>query len=144
MLEINKWGKSQRRDEDLFPQVHLPLRKGYFSIEELVRELPTTSRVSFNHFPPFPLRRSFPWRLKEARSQPSQTCYCSPQPWELADDVTMIWLESQFSQREGWGEFLWLWLMKNNRGSTPTILELAAPTSGARGVLIPLSRKTSH
>jgi hypothetical protein len=32
--------------------------------------------------------------------------------------------------------FLWLWLMKNSRGSTSATLESAAPTSGARGVLI--------
>jgi hypothetical protein len=25
---------------------------------------------------------------------------------------TRIWLEYQISQREGWGVFLWLWLMK--------------------------------
>jgi hypothetical protein len=57
---------------------------------------------------------------------------------------TRIWLESQISQREGWRVFLWLWLMKNSRGSTSTTLEPAAPTSGARGVLIPLTRKTSR
>jgi hypothetical protein len=37
--------------------------------------------------------------------------------------------------------FLWLWLIKNSRGSTLATLESATPTSGARGVLIPLTRK---
>jgi hypothetical protein len=57
---------------------------------------------------------------------------------------TRICLEKQISQRESWGVFLWHWLMKNSRGSTSTTLESAAPTSGARGVLIPLTRKTSY
>jgi hypothetical protein len=52
---------------------------------------------------------------------------------------TRIWLEKQISKKEGWGVFLWLWLMKNSRGSTSATLELAAPTSGALGVLIPLT-----
>jgi hypothetical protein len=51
---------------------------------------------------------------------------------------TRIWLESQISQREGWGVFLWLWLMEKSRGSTSATLEPAAPASGARGVLIPI------
>jgi hypothetical protein len=57
---------------------------------------------------------------------------------------TRIWLEYQISQREGWGVFLWLWLMKNSRGSTSATLEAAAPTSRAHAVLIPLTRKTSR
>jgi hypothetical protein len=57
---------------------------------------------------------------------------------------TRIWLELQISQRESWRVFLWLWLMKNIKGSTSATLESAAPTSGARGVLIPLTRKTSR
>jgi hypothetical protein len=38
--------------------------------------------------------------------------------------------------------FLWLWLIKNSKGSTSATLKSAAPTSGAHGVLIPLTRKT--
>jgi hypothetical protein len=54
MLERHKCGKPQRIHEDLFPEVHLPLRKGYVSVEELVRDFfPTTSQFSFNHFPLF-------------------------------------------------------------------------------------------
>jgi hypothetical protein len=34
----------------LFLKVHRPLRNDYVSVEELVRETPTTSRVSFNTF----------------------------------------------------------------------------------------------
>jgi hypothetical protein len=34
--------------------------------------------------------------------------------------------------------------MKNSMGSTSTTLELAAPTSGARGVFIPHSKKISN
>jgi hypothetical protein len=36
----------------LFPEVHRPQRNSYISVEELVRESATTSRVSFNRFPP--------------------------------------------------------------------------------------------
>jgi hypothetical protein len=53
---------------------------------------------------------------------------------------TRIWLENQISQREGWGVFLWLCLMKNSRGSTSATLESVASTSGARGILIPLTK----
>jgi hypothetical protein len=85
MLEIkNEWGKPQRRDEDLFPEVHRPQRKGYVSVEELVREFSHNKPGLFQLLSSFPLRRSF---HEEARSQPLQTCRCSPQPWELTGDA---------------------------------------------------------
>jgi hypothetical protein len=41
------------RCKDLFLEVHLLLRKGYVSVEELVRELSHNKPSLFNHFPPF-------------------------------------------------------------------------------------------
>jgi hypothetical protein len=72
------------RRKDLVPEVHLPLRKGYISVEELVRELSDNMSGLFQPLSSFPLGDLF---HKEARSQPPQTFRYSPQPWELADDA---------------------------------------------------------
>jgi hypothetical protein len=48
--------KPQRRDEDLFPEVHRPLGKGYVSVEELVREFSHNKPVLFQLLSSFPLR----------------------------------------------------------------------------------------
>jgi hypothetical protein len=48
MLENNLVRQTTRDARICFPKVHLPLRKGYISVEELERDL--TSRVSFNLF----------------------------------------------------------------------------------------------
>jgi hypothetical protein len=53
MLENNLERQTIKRRKDLFPEVHLPPRKGYVSVEELVRELSHNKSVSFNHFHPF-------------------------------------------------------------------------------------------
>jgi hypothetical protein len=84
MLEINLERQTIMRRKDLFPKVHLPLRKDYASVEELVRENSHNKLGLFQPLSSFPLRRSF---HEEARSQPSQTSRYSPQPWELADDA---------------------------------------------------------
>jgi hypothetical protein len=52
------------RGKDLFPEVHLPLRKGYVSIEEIVRELYHNKLGLFQPLSSFPLRRSFSRRGK--------------------------------------------------------------------------------
>jgi hypothetical protein len=52
------------RRKDLFPEVHLPLRKGYVSVEELVRELSHNKSGLFQPLSSFTLRRSFPRRGK--------------------------------------------------------------------------------
>jgi hypothetical protein len=38
MLENNLERQTTRRSKDLFPEVHHPLRNGYVSVEELVRD----------------------------------------------------------------------------------------------------------
>jgi hypothetical protein len=48
----------------LFFEVHLPLRKGYVSVEELVRELSHNKPGLFQPLSPFSLRRSIPRRGK--------------------------------------------------------------------------------
>jgi hypothetical protein len=68
----------------MFPEVHCPQRNGYVSVEELVREISHNKTGLFQPLSSFPLMRSY---HKEARSQPSQTCRCTPQPWELAGDA---------------------------------------------------------
>jgi hypothetical protein len=44
------------RDEDLLPEVHLPLRKGYVSVEEPVRELSHNKSALFQPLSSFPQR----------------------------------------------------------------------------------------
>jgi hypothetical protein len=64
MLENNLERQTTKRCKYLFPEVHLPLRKYYVSIEELLREI---SHNKPGHFQPLfsiPLRRSFPRRGK--------------------------------------------------------------------------------
>jgi hypothetical protein len=45
--------------KDLFPKVHLLLRKSYISVEELVSELSHNKLGLFQPLSSFPLRRSF-------------------------------------------------------------------------------------
>jgi hypothetical protein len=42
--------------KDLFPEVNLPLRKGYVPVEELVRELSHNKSGLFQPLSSFPLR----------------------------------------------------------------------------------------
>ena len=70
----------------MFPEVHLPLRKGYVSVEELVRdplEVSHNKRVSFNHFPLF-TRGSFPRRGKITALTNFRLLTT---PWELAGNA---------------------------------------------------------
>jgi hypothetical protein len=50
----------------LFPEVHHPLRNGYVSVEELVRDKPHNKSGFFQPLSFFPLRGSFPRRGKIA------------------------------------------------------------------------------
>jgi hypothetical protein len=52
------------RHTNLFPEVHLPLRKGYVSVDELVRELSHNKSGLFQPLFSFPLRQCFPQRGK--------------------------------------------------------------------------------
>jgi hypothetical protein len=52
------------RRKDLFPEVHLPLKKGYVSVEELARELSHHKSSLFQPLCSFPLMRSFSRRGK--------------------------------------------------------------------------------
>jgi hypothetical protein len=56
MLENNIERQTIKRHRDLFPEVHLPLGKGYVSVEELVRELFHNKSCLFQPFSSFPLR----------------------------------------------------------------------------------------
>jgi hypothetical protein len=56
MLENNLERQTTMRCNDLFPEVHLPLRKGYVSVEELVRELSQNKPGLFQPLSSFPLR----------------------------------------------------------------------------------------
>jgi hypothetical protein len=60
MLENNLERQTIKRCKNLFPEVHLPLRKGYFSVEELVREISHNKSGLFQPLSSFPLRQSFP------------------------------------------------------------------------------------
>jgi hypothetical protein len=64
MLEINLERQTTMRRKDLFPEVHLPLRKGSISVEELVRELSHNKPGLFQPLSSFPLRQYFPRRSK--------------------------------------------------------------------------------
>jgi hypothetical protein len=44
MLEIKTSEQTTRRDDDLFPEVHRPLRNDYVSVEELVRKFSHNNR----------------------------------------------------------------------------------------------------
>jgi hypothetical protein len=57
MLEIK--GKPQRIHEDLFPEGHLPLRKGHISVEELLRDLSHNKVRSLSTTFPFPTKVIF-------------------------------------------------------------------------------------
>jgi hypothetical protein len=61
MLEINLERQTTMIRRDLFPEVHLPLRKGYVFVEELAREL---SHNKPGLCQPLSSRRSFPRRGK--------------------------------------------------------------------------------
>jgi hypothetical protein len=54
--------QSIKRCKDFFPEVHLPLRNGYVSVEELVRENSHNKPGLFQPLSPFPL-----WRLTRAQ-----------------------------------------------------------------------------
>jgi hypothetical protein len=56
MLENNLERQITKRREDLFPEVHLLLRKGYVSVEELVRGLSHNKLGLFQPLFSFPLR----------------------------------------------------------------------------------------
>jgi hypothetical protein len=64
MLENNQERQTTMRRKDLFPKVHLSLRKGYVFVEELVRELSHKKSGLFQPLSSFPLRRSFSLRGK--------------------------------------------------------------------------------
>jgi hypothetical protein len=68
----------------LFSEVHRPLRNGYVSVEELVRDNSHNNLVLFQPLFSFPLRRSFPRRDKIAAltNFPLLTT-----TWELAGDA---------------------------------------------------------
>jgi hypothetical protein len=84
MLENNLESQTTRRSKDLFPEVHHPLRNGYVSVEELVRDVSNNKPGLFQPLSSFPLRESFPRRGKIAAltNFPLLT-----QPWELAGDA---------------------------------------------------------
>jgi hypothetical protein len=56
MLENNLERQTKKRCKDLFSEVHLPLSKGYVSIEGLVRELSHNKSGLFQLLFSFPLR----------------------------------------------------------------------------------------
>jgi hypothetical protein len=56
MLENNLERQTTIRRKDLFPEVHLPLRKGYVFVEELVREHSHNKPGIFQPLSSFPLR----------------------------------------------------------------------------------------
>jgi hypothetical protein len=60
MLENNLERQTTMRFKDLFPEVHLPRRKGYVFVEDLVRELSHNNSDLFQPLSSLPLRRSFP------------------------------------------------------------------------------------
>jgi hypothetical protein len=64
MLENNLESQTTRRSKDLFPEVHHPLRNGYVSVEELVRDVSNNKPGLFQPLSSFPLRGSFPRRGK--------------------------------------------------------------------------------
>jgi hypothetical protein len=69
--------------KDLCPEVHLPLRKGYVSVKELVRELSHNLGL-FQPLSSFPLRRSFPRRGKIIDLT---NLSLLTKPWELVGDT---------------------------------------------------------
>jgi hypothetical protein len=56
MLENNIERQTTKRCKDLFPEVHHPLRNGYVSVEELVRENSHNNSGLFQPLFSFPLR----------------------------------------------------------------------------------------
>jgi hypothetical protein len=64
MLENNLVRQTTMEQKDLFPKVHLLLRKSYISVEELVSELSHNKLGLFQPLSSFPLRRSFSRRDK--------------------------------------------------------------------------------
>jgi hypothetical protein len=56
MLENNLERQTTKRHKDLFPEVHLPLRKGYVSVEEFVMELSHNKSGLFQPLSSFTLR----------------------------------------------------------------------------------------
>jgi hypothetical protein len=64
MLEINLERQTTERRKNLFPEVHLPLRKDYVYVEELVRELFHNKSGLFQPLFSFPLRKTFSRRGK--------------------------------------------------------------------------------
>jgi hypothetical protein len=60
MLENNLERQTTQRSKDLFPEVHLPLRNGYTSVEELVRDNSHNKLGIFQPHSSFTLRGSFP------------------------------------------------------------------------------------
>jgi hypothetical protein len=56
MIANNSERKVLMRCKDLFPEVHIPLREGYVSIEELVRELSHNKLGLFQLLSSFSLR----------------------------------------------------------------------------------------
>jgi hypothetical protein len=64
--EHKKGNDPTRRSKDLFSEVHHPLRNGYVSVEELVRDDSHNKPSLFQPLSFFPLRGSFPRRGKIA------------------------------------------------------------------------------
>jgi hypothetical protein len=64
MLEKQLRESNHTKKKDLFPEVHHPLRNGYGSVEELVRDNSHNKPGLFQPLSSFPLRGSF---HKEAR-----------------------------------------------------------------------------
>jgi hypothetical protein len=56
MLENNLERQTTKRCKDLFPEVQPPLRNGYVSVEELVRENSHNKAGLFQPLSSFPLR----------------------------------------------------------------------------------------
>jgi hypothetical protein len=63
------------RDEDLFPEVHLPLRKGYVSFEDLVMELPHNKPGLIQPFSSFSSKAIFSMKRQDQPHKLAATHY---------------------------------------------------------------------
>jgi hypothetical protein len=66
MLQQQLRESNHTKKQDLFSEVHHPLRNGYVSVEELVRDDSHNKSGLFQPLSSFPLRGSFPRRDKIA------------------------------------------------------------------------------
>jgi hypothetical protein len=100
------------RHKDLFPKVHLSLRKDYVSVEEFVRELPHNKSGIFQPLSSFPLRRSFPRRGKittltklpathhNLRSKPVTPSHLGGKPPRVTNASMLVDVKSKCSSYE--------------------------------------------